>query len=63
MTKNCFSGFITSLTRKGEKKERVDKVKIAHQVTINPANLDMLDLRYFITKLIQFINDANDFEE
>lgn len=51
------------LTRKGEKKERVDKVKIAHQVTINPANLDMLDLRYFITKLIQFIDDANDFEE
>ena len=55
---NC----LNYLTIKGEEIKRVDKVKIAHQVTSNPASLDMLDLRHFITKLIQFIKVANDLE-
>jgi hypothetical protein len=40
----------------------VDKVRIAREVVRSPSDLDVLDLRPMMTKLIKFIRDSNDFE-
>ncbi len=42
--------------------KQVDKVKIAHAVVLEPANLDVLDLREKIENLVSFIRSANDDE-
>lgn len=47
-------------TAKGELKEEPDKIKVAHEVVKHPANLDVLDLRTKMTKLVEFIRQAND---
>jgi hypothetical protein len=43
--------------------DKIDKIKLAHKVANHPANLDILDLRQQITKLVSFIRDSNDFGE
>jgi hypothetical protein len=48
---------------KGEEVDKVDKVKIAHEVIKAPVNLEILDLKPMLNKLIDFIIEANDFEE
>lgn len=40
--------------------DRVDKVKVAHAVASNQAELDVLDLRQMVNKVVQFIRDSND---
>lgn len=47
---------------KGKTIENVDKMKIAHEVVKSPANLNVLDLKTMVTKLIQFIHKSNDTE-
>jgi hypothetical protein len=39
----------------------VDKVKIANAVSNQSVDLDVLDLRKMINRLVAFINSANDF--
>jgi predicted ATPase len=39
-----------------------DKVKVAVEVIKNPADLDQLDLRKMVLKLVAFIRDSNDLE-
>ena len=46
---------------RGQIQERADKVKVAHKVTNYSADLDVLDLRSMITKLVEFILSSNDF--
>jgi predicted ATP-dependent endonuclease of OLD family len=41
-------------------KREVNKVKVAHEVAKLTANLDVLDLRKMIEKLIKFIREANE---
>jgi predicted ATPase len=48
--------------KSGKEKFPVDKVKVSKEVTKNSADLDVLDLRKMVTKLIQFIHNANDLE-
>jgi hypothetical protein len=43
--------------------EKVDKVKIAHEVVKSAADLDVLDLRKMVSQLIRFIRSANDFAD
>ena len=38
---------------------RIDKMKVAHEVTNRPADLDVLDLRKRLTQLVEFIHTAN----
>lgn len=45
----------------GQKKVEVDKIKVAHEIATYPADLDILDLRQQITKLVKFIRNSNDF--
>lgn len=42
--------------------KNIDKVKIAHEVIRNLADLTILDLNQQITKLVRFIREANDIE-
>lgn len=51
------------VTAKGELKDKIDKVKIAHEVAKHPANLEILDLQIMIDKLVQFIYHCNDIPE
>ncbi|MBD2035317.1 AAA family ATPase [Leptolyngbya sp. FACHB-321] len=46
-------------TAKGVVKDRVDKVKVAHEVVKYEPTLDVLDLRKMIAKLVSFIHEAN----
>lgn len=46
-------------TKKGVVKDRVDKVKIAHEVVKYEPTLDVLDLRKMIANLVCFIHEAN----
>lgn len=41
----------------------VDKVKVAKSVTSVPANLDVLDLKKMVEKVVEFIREANDLVE
>jgi predicted ATPase len=50
-------------TSKGELRERVDKVKVAREVASQHAQLDVLDLRQMISKLVGFIRKSNDLAE
>ncbi len=43
--------------------EKVDKVKIAHEVIKADPDFDVLDLRKMMSKLVSFIRSANDFAE
>ncbi len=59
--KGDYENKLTSV--KGAKKNfTVDKVKVAKEVTKNSADLDVLDLKSMVKKLVQFIRDANDLE-
>jgi DNA/RNA-binding domain of Phe-tRNA-synthetase-like protein len=51
--------------RKGKRTvvTKVDKVKIAHEVVKSPLDLDVLDLRKMVVRLVSFIRSANDFGE
>jgi len=61
--KGDYENRLTSVKVKGAKKNfPVDKVKLAKEVTKNSAELDVLDLRKMVTKLVQFIHNANDLE-
>jgi hypothetical protein len=53
-----FKDALIYINSKGEKKE-TDKIKIAHQVTSVPPNLDILDLKKMINKTVMFIRNAN----
>lgn len=44
------------------KKKTADKVKVAHSVVREPANLEILDLKLVINKLVRFIKDSNGIE-
>jgi len=46
-------------TTKGAVKDRVDKVKVAHEVVKYEPTLDVLDLRKMIANLVGFIHEAN----
>ncbi len=50
-------------TSKGELRDRVDKVKVAREVASKQAQLDVLDLRQMISKLVGFIRESNDLTE
>jgi hypothetical protein len=50
-------------TSKGELRDRVDKVKVAREVASEHAQLDVLDLRQMISKLVGFIRESNDLTE
>ena len=54
--KNC----LRYKTGEGELKDRIDKIKIAYEVTKHPANLDILDLKDMTTKLVTFIRSSNE---
>lgn len=54
--KNC----LRYKTAEGELKDRIDKIKIAHEVIKHPANLDILDLKDMTTKLVMFIRSSNE---
>lgn len=54
--KNC----LRYKTAEGELKDRIDKIKIAHEVIKHPANLDILDLKDMTTKLVMFIRNSNE---
>jgi hypothetical protein len=40
---------------------RVDKVKVAHEVVKHPVDLETLDLKKMVAKLVTFIQQANEF--
>jgi hypothetical protein len=44
----------------GKTKTKVDKVKVAHEVVKKPANLNILDLKNMIRKIVNFIRESND---
>ncbi len=44
----------------GQTKENLDKIKIAYKVTEVPANLDVLDLKQMVSKVVEFIHESND---
>ncbi len=49
---------------KGDRKlKKADKVKVANAVVKSQANLDVLDLRKMVRKLVDFIREANDLVE
>ena len=50
-------------TAKGELKDKVDKVKVARELTASPADLDVLDLRQMMTRLVEFIQESNNLVE
>jgi len=50
-------------TSKRELRDRVDKVKVAREVASEHAQLDVLDLRQMISKLVGFIRESNDLTE
>lgn len=54
--KNC----LRYKTAEGELKDRIDKIKIAHEVIKHSANLDILDLKDMTTKLVMFIRNSNE---
>ncbi len=58
--KDTFGDLTQYVTDKGDVKRRVDKVKLAYEVTKDPINLDVLDLRPMVQKLISFINKSNE---
>jgi hypothetical protein len=63
LNKGDYDNMLTSDNVKGAKKNfTVDKVKVAKEVTKNLADLDVLDLKSMVKKLVQFIRDANDLE-
>jgi hypothetical protein len=41
----------------------IDKVKVAHEVTEQPVNLEVLDLESMVQRLVNFIHQSNDFNE
>lgn len=41
---------------------KADKVKIAHEVVKNPADLSILDLKKMISKLVAFVRSANELD-
>ncbi|MFZ4657393.1 MAG: hypothetical protein ACOYNY_10300 [Caldilineaceae bacterium] len=43
----------------GKTKTDTDKVKVAHYIARQPANLDVFDLRANIQKMVEFIRNAN----
>jgi len=47
------------ITRGEELKTVVDKVKVAREVAVSSADLDVLDLGQMVKKLVQFIREAN----
>jgi hypothetical protein len=50
--------------RQGRKTvDSADKIKIAREVAKTSANLDVLDLKKMMIKLVRFIHEANDLEE
>lgn len=55
---NDFSHRLLYKNSKG-KKQTADKVKVAHNVVREPANLEVLDLTLMINKLVRFIKDSN----
>ena len=44
------------------KEKTADKVKVAHKVVDEPVDLDVLDLKVMINKLVRFIKDSNEIE-
>ena len=46
-------------TKTGELKKNIDKIKISHKVAEENPNLDILDLKEQISRLIDFIRNAN----
>ena len=63
LNKGDYDNMLTSDNVKGAKTNfTVDKVKVAKEVTKNLADLDVLDLKSMVKKLVQFIRDANDLE-
>jgi AAA15 family ATPase/GTPase len=44
------------------KKKTADKVKVAHKVIDEPVNLDILDLKVMVNKLVRFIKESNEIE-
>jgi hypothetical protein len=42
-----------------EKASKLDKVKIAQEVVKQPANLDILDLREKVERIVNFIKESN----
>jgi len=47
---------------KGRKTQTADKVKVAHRVVKEQADLSVLDLKKMVEKTVAFIREANDGE-
>jgi AAA ATPase domain len=58
-----FDHCLPYVTEKGDIKTDIDKVKVAHKVTEQPVNLEVLDLEAMVQKLVDFIRKSNDFNE
>ncbi len=57
MYANCLKRY---KTKKGISNQGADKVKVAREVVKSPANLDVLDLKQMISKVVNFIHESND---
>jgi predicted ATP-dependent endonuclease of OLD family len=58
-----FDHCLPYVTDKKEVKTVIDKVKVAHEVAGQPVNLEVLDLKSNVQKLVDFIRKSNDFNE
>lgn len=58
-----FDHCLPYVTDKEEVKTVIDKVKVAHEVTEQPINLEILDLESMVQRLVNFIRKSNDFDE
>jgi AAA ATPase domain len=58
-----FDHCLPYVAKTGALKDTVDKVKVAYEVAEQPVNLEVLDLRSMIQKLVGFIHQSNDFNE
>ena len=63
VSKGSYDHCLSYVTGTGEVQIVRDKVRVAYEVTTQPVNLDVLDLRTMVTKLIAFIRESNDFPE
>ncbi len=61
--KGKFDHCLPYVTKTGDIKDTVDKVKVAYEVAKQPVNLEILDLESNVQKLVDLIRKSNDFNE
>ena len=62
MKKGIYDNCLKSVRVKGGNKDfKVDKLKVANEITNNTIDMDILDLKENIDKVVKFIRSSNDF--